>query len=290
MAETIDQTGETGADASAAPPDVGSVTMVLENVDVTYRVYADRRPQIKDLVKKGFRNRDFREIRAVQNISFEVREGEAVGLVGRNGSGKSTLLQAMAGLLPVDGGQVYASAQPTLLGVGAALNAKVSGRRNIELGLLALGIPGDEVQRRIPDIIDFSGLNDFIDLPLTAYSSGMKARLHFSIATAVQPEILLIDEALAVGDRGFKRKSERRIEELLENAGTVFLVSHSEGAIRDICNRCLWIDQGEMQMDGDVEEVLEAYEDFVEGTDDGEDTGTTQGFSKEKIQRRLGQR
>ncbi|MDX1619521.1 MAG: ABC transporter ATP-binding protein [Nitriliruptorales bacterium] len=256
---------------------------------MTYRVYADRRPQIKDLVKKGFRNRDFTEIRAVRGVSFTAREGEAVGLVGRNGSGKSTLLQAMAGLLPVNEGEVYASAQPTLLGVGAALNPKVSGRRNIELGMLALGIPGEEVQARIPEIVEFSGLKDFIDLPLTAYSSGMKARLHFSIATAVQPEILLIDEALAVGDRGFKRKSERRIEELLDNAGSVFLVSHSEGAIRDICNRCLWIDQGEMQMDGDVEEVLDAYDAFVKSTDDGEDTGTTQGFSREKIQRRLGQ-
>lgn len=283
------------ADATAgattdAPTDVvrdlGEPTMVLDDVEVIYRVYADRRPQMKDLFRKGLRNRDFREIHAVRGVSFDSRQGEAIGLVGRNGSGKSTLLQAMAGLLPVNGGEIYARSQPTLLGVGAALNAKMSGRRNIELGLLALGIPSDAVRERIPAIVEFSGLHDFIDLPLTAYSSGMKARLHFSIATAVQPEILLIDEALAVGDRGFKRKSERRIEELLQDAGTVFLVSHSEGAIRDICNRAIWIDQGTVQMDGEVDEVLAAYGDFVEQTDDGERTGTTQGFSREKVRRR----
>lgn len=251
--------------------------MVLDEVDVTYRVYADRRPQLKDLFRSGMRNRDFREIHAIQGVSFASVQGEAIGLVGRNGSGKSTLLQAMAGLLPINGGEIYASAQPTLLGVGAALNARVSGRRNIELGLLALGLPGDEVNERIPDVVEFSGLHEFIDLPLTAYSSGMKARLHFSVATAVQPEILLIDEALAVGDRGFKRKSERRIQELLEDAGTVFLVSHSEGAIRDICDRAIWIDQGLVQLDGEVDDVLEAYEEFSEG-EDQERTGTTQGF------------
>lgn len=254
-------------------------TMVLDDVDVTYRVYADRRPQLKDLLKQGMRNRDFREINAVQRMSFTSHQGEAIGLVGRNGSGKSTLLSAMAGLLPVDGGRILARSQPTLLGVGAALNAKVSGRRNIELGLLALGLPGDEVQERITGVVEFSGLHEFIDLPLTAYSSGMKARLHFSIATAVQPEILLIDEALAVGDRGFKRKSKRRIEELLEDAGTIFLVSHSESAIREICNRAIWIDQGRMQMDGPVDDVLDAYEEFAEA-EDTERTGTTQGFTR----------
>lgn len=252
--------------------------MVVDDVDVTYRVYADRRPQFKDLFRSGMRNRDFREIHAVQGVSFTSAQGEAIGLVGRNGSGKSTLLQAMAGLLPINAGEIYASAQPTLLGVGAALNAKVSGRRNIELGLLALGLSGEEVDDRIPDVVEFSGLHEFIDLPLTAYSSGMKARLHFSVATAVQPEILLIDEALAVGDRGFKRKSERRIHELLEDAGTIFLVSHSEGAIRDICNRVIWIDQGLVKMDGDVDEVLAAYEEFAED-EDRERTGTTQGFA-----------
>lgn len=279
------------AKTSASAPETSGardrLTMLLRDVDVTYRVYEDRRPQIKELFSKGFRNREFREIHAVRNLSLEAREGEAVGLVGRNGSGKSTLLQAMAGLLPVDNGEVYARSQPTLLGVGAALNSGVSGRRNIELGLLALGVPGEEIKERLPGIITFAGLSDYIDLPLKAYSAGMKARLHFAIATAVEPEILLIDEALAVGDRGFQKKSERRIKELVAGAGTVFVVSHSEKAIRDICTRAIWIDQGEKQMEGAVDEVLDAYSDFVEQDDDGEGTGTTQQISQEEVQSHL---
>jgi teichoic acid transport system ATP-binding protein len=263
--------------APAATP--AQLSMSLSDVEVTYRVYADRRPQLKDLFRSGMRNRDFREINAVQGVSFQANVGEAVGLIGRNGSGKSTLLSAMAGLLPIDSGEILARSQPTLLGVGAALNAKVSGRRNIELGLLALGIPKAEVQQHISPIIEFSGLGEYVDLPLTAYSSGMKARLHFSVATAVQPDILLIDEALAVGDRGFKRKSERRIQDMLENAGTIFIVSHSEQAIRNMCRRAVWLDRGRIQMDGDVDEVLDAYEASVE-EDNGERTGTTVGRSK----------
>jgi teichoic acid transport system ATP-binding protein len=242
------------------------VTVHLDDVHITYRVYHDRRPSLAD-VFRGKRERRFREIKAVQGIDLTAHAGEAIGLIGRNGSGKSTLLKAMAGLLPVNGGEVWATSQPSLLGVGAALQPNLSGRRNIQLGGLALGLSSREIEGKIDEVVTFAGLQEFADLPLKAYSSGMRARLHFSIATAVQPEILLVDEALAVGDGAFKRKSEQRITELLDGAGTVFLVTHSLGAITDICTRVVWIDHGKVLADGDPHEVVEEYERFLEAND-----------------------
>jgi len=243
------------------PPQDG-LAVVTRDLHVSYRVYASRALNLRTLWNRRGRGREFREIKAVQGVSLQADKGEAIGVVGRNGSGKSTLLQAIAGLLPATSGSVFASSQPTLLGVGAALQPNLSGRRNIELGCLALGMSRTEVDEEMDDIIEFSGLEEFIDLPLRAYSSGMRARLQFSIATAIQPEILLIDEALAVGDDIFKVRSERRIQELLNGAGTVFLVSHALGVIRDVCTRVIWIERGEAIEDGEPESVLAAYQAF----------------------------
>lgn len=242
------------------------VTVLLDDVHVTYRIYQDRRPSLADLFS-GKRERRFREIHAVRGINLTAHAGEAIGLIGRNGSGKSTLLKALAGLLPTNSGEVWATSQPSLLGVGAALQPNLSGRRNVHLGGLALGLSSREIEAKTDDIIRFAGLEDFADLPLKAYSSGMRARLHFSIATSVQPEILLVDEALAVGDGAFKRKSEQRITELLDGAGTVFLVTHSLGAITDICTRVVWIDHGKLVADGDPHEVVAEYNRFLETAD-----------------------
>lgn len=239
-----------------APADA---TVVTDDVHVTYRVYEDRRPRLREIVANYGRRPAYREINAVRGVDLIAHQGEAVGLIGRNGSGKSTLLQAIAGLLPATKGSVYATSQPSLLGVSAALQPNVSGRRNIVLGGLALGLTRDEVNERIDDVIDFTGLKDFIDLPIRTYSSGMRARLHFAIATSVEPEILLIDEALSVGDETFRRHSSRRIGELRERAGTIFLVSHSLESIRDMCTRCLWLDKGQLRADGDPAEVIAEY-------------------------------
>jgi teichoic acid transport system ATP-binding protein len=211
-------------------------------------------------VSRGFRGRAKTEIKAVKNVSFSVNRGESVGLVGANGAGKSTLLRGVAGLLPVTKGRVYARSRPTLLGVAAALQPMLSGRRNIYIGGLALGLSRREIDAQVKEIIEFSGLQDFIDLPMRAYSSGMRARLQFSIATAVAPEILLIDEALAVGDRQFRRRSAKRIAEIRANAGTIFLVSHNLNEIRQSCTRGIWLDHGELLMDGPVNDVVDAYE------------------------------
>jgi teichoic acid transport system ATP-binding protein len=233
------------------------VNVVLDDVHVTYRVYEDRRPSMRELLR-GQRRRA-REIHAVRGVSFVAKRGESIGIVGRNGSGKSTLLQALAGLLPVDQGEVYARSQPTLLGVGSALQNNVSGRRNIVLGCLALGLPATEVEDRVDDVIDFAGLEEFIDLPLSAYSSGMRARLLFAIATAVIPDILVIDEALAVGDEAFRLKSKERLAELQAQAGTVFLVSHALNTIAESCSRVIWMERGRIIADGDPDDIVERY-------------------------------
>lgn len=233
-------------------------SVVVDHVDVTYRVYADTEPKLRKLFV-GEGRREHRKVHAVRDVSFLAYPGEAIGVVGHNGSGKSSLLRAIAGLLPVASGRVFARSLPVLLGVGAALEPDLSGRRNIYLGGTALGIPRSELDRRFDDIVAFSGLEEFIDLPMRAYSSGMKARLQFSVATSVVPDILMVDEALAVGDGEFRERSNRRIREMMGQAGTVFLVSHSLDSITEVCERALWVDRGQLVMDGSAEEVVASY-------------------------------
>ena len=199
-----------------------------------------------------------REVHAVKGVSFTAYRGEAIGLIGSNGSGKSTLLKAVAGLLPAERGKVYTHGQPSLLGVNAALMNDLTGERNVLLGGLAMGMTRDQVRERYDGIVDFSGINekgDFISLPMRTYSSGMAARLRFSIAAAKDHDVLMIDEALATGDRSFQKRSEARIRELRKEAGTVFLVSHNNKSIRDTCDRVLWLERGELLMDGPTDEV-----------------------------------
>lgn len=169
-------------------------------------------------------------------------------------------MRAIVGLTPTSQGAIYAASRPSMLGVGAALIKDLSGDRNVILGGLALGLTREEIEAKYDEIVDFSGIRDFIDLPMRTYSSGMTARLKFAIATARDHEILIVDEALAVGDKGFRDRSEARIREIRDNAGTVFLVSHSMRSIRDTCNRVIWINKGVLMMDGTPDEVIPEYE------------------------------
>jgi teichoic acid transport system ATP-binding protein len=253
-----DQLAEPGSDAR-----LSGVTIRLNDVHVRYRVYEDRRPKFRELVSRRFRPRAFREIHAVRGITLEAKSGEVIGVVGRNGSGKSTLLNTMAGLLPASSGTVWVQSEPRLLGVGAALQSALSGRRNIELGGLALGLKRREIEERMGEIVAFSGLEEAIDRPMRTYSSGMRARLHFAIATCVLPDILLIDEALAVGDEEFKERSQERIAQMQHSAGTVIIVSHSLAALREMCNRAIWIDKGQIKADGDPETITKRYRKSV---------------------------
>ncbi len=240
-------------------------TVVVEDLHVTYRVYATGKAAKTDrrLLKRAAGMRRIREVHALKGVSFTAYEGEAIGVVGHNGSGKSTLLRAIAGLTPAASGGIFADTKPTLLGVNAAMINELSGERNVVLGGLALGMTRGEVSQKYEDIVDFAGIGDFLELPMRTYSSGMQARLRFAIAASVSHRVLLIDEALAVGDKAFQKRSEERIRQLRTQAGTVFLVSHALQAVLDTCNRALWIDHGVLRMDGPAAEVVAAYEASV---------------------------
>lgn len=248
---------------------IGSPTVIVSHLDVKYTVYGGGRRgtpsgqgeprSLKDLVRAR-RAPKVREVQAVHDVSFVARHGESIGIIGRNGSGKSTLLRAVAGLIPPSAGRLWVSGEPSLLGVNAVLMRKLSGERNIYIGGQALGLSKAEIAERFDEIVEFSGIGDAVYLPMSTYSSGMGARLRFAISTAAAPDVLMIDEALATGDAEFRAKSAERIAQIRQEAGTVFLVSHSNGNIRQICDRVLWMERGRLIMDGPTEEVLPQYE------------------------------
>lgn len=256
-----------------APAEDAAPTVICDDVHVVYRVMGRRRaksgapPPRRRL--RG-RNKDMvtKKVHAVRGVSMVAREGDAIGLIGRNGSGKSTLLRAIAGLLPAEEGHVFTAGRPTLLGVNAALMRDLPGEDNILLGGMAMGLTREEAQARRDWIVEFADLGEFISLPMRAYSSGMAARLRFAIAASTSHEILMIDEALATGDAEFRRRSEKRIMELRQQAGTVFLVSHSLGVVRMTCNRAIWLEKGRVVMDGEANEVVDAYETMYDPEQD----------------------
>ena len=234
-----------------------AVAIRCTDVHVRYSIRSGR-PLLRDLLRG---NRPaVTTVDAVRGVTLDVAVGECIGVVGPNGSGKTTLLQAMTGVLPLTSGVLRVRSLPTFLGVKAALRPRMTGRANIRIGLLAQGLRRHEVEARLDDVVEFTDLGPSIDLPMETYSSGMRARLHFAIATALTPEILLVDEALAVGDRAFREKSARRLEEHRSAAGTVLLVSHNLSEIRRSCDRVVWLEQGRIVLDGPTDEVLGAYE------------------------------
>lgn len=238
--------------------DVLSVS--VRNLDVRFRVYEERLLGARELVARGFRSRQATVVHAVKDVSLDVHTGEALGIVGSNGSGKSTLLRTIAGLQSKAGGIVRVRGEAHLLGVSAALSPKLSGYRNVMLGGLAMGLSRSSVEEQMDDVAEFSGLGEAMGRPMNTYSSGMRARLAFSIATLRIPDVLLIDEALAVGDKDFRQRSLQRINEIRDQAHTVIMVTHNLNEIRQTCSRAIWIDDGSLIADGPVEDVLAQYE------------------------------
>ena len=247
-------------------------TVIVNHVDIVYRVYgAGRAREVEEdesnlfgrLFSRSTPQVGIREVHAVKDVSFVAHRGESVGLIGRNGSGKSTLLRAVAGLIPPDRGQIYLGGRAALLGVNAVLMRKLSGARNVMIGGQALGLSRQQVRERFDDIVEFSGIGSFIDLPMESYSSGMAARLRFAISTAAVPDILVVDEALGTGDADFRKRAQERIAQIREDAGTVFMVSHNNNTIKTMCERALWMEQGHLIMDGPSGEVVEAYAEWV---------------------------
>ena len=236
---------------------MSNVAIRCTDARVSYPVRTHR-PLIRGALR-GLRP-DARVIEAVRGVTFDVAVGESVGVIGPNGSGKTSLLQATTGLLPLAGGQVLVRSTPAFLGVQAVLRPHLTGWRNIQLGLLAQGLNAAEARDRADEVAEFTGLGDFLDLRMETYSSGMRARLHFAVATALAPEILLIDEALAVGDREIRDKSAARLDQHLAAAATVLLVSHNLAELRRSCSRVIWLQEGLVAADGPTGAVLAAYE------------------------------
>ena len=219
-------------------------------------------------VKKNFlrlKKIDREKIEAVKGISFTVNKGNILGIVGKNGSGKSTMLRSIAGIFAPDSGTVDLHGHSiSLMSLGIGFNNELTGRRNIMLSGMLMGFSKEEIEAKTDEIIEFSELGRFIDMPVRTYSSGMYSKLAFSITAILETDIILVDEVLSVGDTKFKKKSLKKMKELINDENrTVVIVSHSTSTLRELCNKILWINDGEMVMYGDMEEVLEKYEEFM---------------------------
>ncbi|MHA7145561.1 ABC transporter ATP-binding protein [Arthrobacter sp. TmT3-37] len=244
-------------------------TVVVHKVSMRYHVPSTEAHQavpgggVGGLARKLLGRTPLVPVDALKTLSLVAQHGESIGIVGRNGSGKSTLMRLISGQSNATRGAVYASSIPVMLGVNAALVPELSGDHNIILGCLAMGLTRAEIDDKFESIVDLSGLEKAIHLPMRSYSSGMSSRLRFAIAASVDPEILLIDEALNTGDAQFRERSKERMNELRAKAGSVFLVSHSLGTIKEMCTRTLWLDQGDLVMDGDPALVTAAYLEYT---------------------------
>ena len=242
-----------------ATPGGADVTVRMRDVSVDFRVYEETVGSLKAGFARGRLRRRYRTIEALRGVTLDLHEHETLGLIGPNGSGKTTLLSAMTGLLPLRSGTIFGRSRPSLLGVSSVLRPALSGRRNILIGGLALGFTRAEIEARMDEIIDFAGVRDAIDRPMRTYSSGMRARLRFAIATSRIPEILLIDEALSVGDEGFRQLAAQRMDEVRAAAGSVVIVTHNMNEVLRFCDRVAWLEAGRLQTVGETGEVVDAY-------------------------------
>jgi ABC-type polysaccharide/polyol phosphate transport system ATPase subunit len=241
-------------------------SVVVDDVSVTYRTTFDRKPTLRGMVRSlGRGEKVVREVEAVKHVSFEIPHGTVLGIVGANGAGKSTLVRTIAGILPPTNGRIDVYGRvSTLLALGVGFNKDLSGRDNVVLGGLAAGLQREQLAEKYDEIVAFAELGDFMDMPMRTYSSGMYGRLAFSVAVNMEPDILIIDEALSVGDARFRQKSARKMRELCSQARTIMLVSHALGTVRELCDQALWMDHGELRMWDEPEAVIDAYTEFLE--------------------------
>ena len=226
----------------------------VNQVSMSYRLTSEKVDSIKHFfIKKVKRELTYKQFNALDNVSFEVPKGEVYGIIGLNGAGKSTLLKIISGILkPTSGSVSKKGTLAPLIELGAGFNGDLSGMENIYLNGLLLGYSKKTIQSKVEEIIDFSDLEQFIYTPLKNYSSGMKARLGFSIATVIQPDILIVDEVLSVGDIKFKEKSENKIKSMMDNGTTILFVSHSLGQVEKLCHKVLWLEKGKVKEEGDA--------------------------------------
>jgi len=234
-------------------------SVVVDGLWKNFRLYHERNQFLKAAILRGRRAR-YEEFWALRDLSFEVPTGQTFGVIGSNGSGKSTLLKCLAGILVPDRGQVTTHGRVSaLLELGAGFHPELSGRENVYLNGAILGLKKAEITARFDDIVGFAGLSEFIDTPVKNYSSGMFVRLGFAVAANVEPDVLLVDEVLSVGDEMFQRKSAERIERFRREGRTIVFVSHGLGQVEQLCEQVAWIDHGELKMVGPAADVISAY-------------------------------
>jgi ABC-type polysaccharide/polyol phosphate transport system ATPase subunit len=265
---SVSETAGTGRVPAGAP-----LSIRVQDVSVTYRTSLEKKPTMKTtLLRLGRRERVIREIEALKDVTLDVPQGSVLGIVGANGAGKSTLVRTMAGILPPTTGRVEVNGRvSTLLALGVGFNRDLSGRENVVLGGLAAGLSRAQLREKYDEIVAFAELEEFMDMPMSTYSSGMYGRLGFSVAVNMDPDILLIDEALSVGDARFRRKSFNKMRELCDQARTIVLVSHALGSIEELCDTAIWMHNGELKLQDEPEAVVHAYTKFL---DVGEDALT----------------
>lgn len=238
---------------------MNDLAITVDNVSKKFRLYKERNQSLKSAVMRG-RTSVHEDFWALKGVSIEVAMGQTIGLIGDNGSGKSTLLKCMAKILYPDSGSITMNGRvAALLEVGSGFHPELSGRDNVYLNGSILGMARQEIEERFDAIVDFSGVGEFIDQPVKNYSSGMYVRLGFSVAIHVNPDVLLVDEVLAVGDESFQAKCAEKFVELRESGRTVVIVSHSLGSLEKMCDSLVWLQHGEVRSVGDPESVITKY-------------------------------
>ncbi len=239
----------------------------VEHVSMNFRRNMNRTTSMKEwILSRVQRQLKYEDFFALKDVSFSVARGQVVGIIGTNGSGKSTLLKVISGIYRPSGGRVEVDGRiAPMLELGSGFDTELSGKENIFLNGAIMGYSEEFLRSKYDEILAFAELGDFIGQPIKTYSSGMMMRLAFSVATLVDPEILIVDEILAVGDERFQARSQERMNRLMRNGTTVLMVSHNLGQIRELCNRVIWLDRGTLRMDGETEAVCDAYHAYMMG-------------------------
>jgi ABC-type polysaccharide/polyol phosphate transport system ATPase subunit len=248
------------------PHKTNEIAVSVRDLSLTYITAIDRRPTLKARLKAmGRGGKQTRVINALDHVNLDVEYGQVLGIIGTNGAGKSSLMRVMAGIVPPTHGrvEVYGTVS-TLLALGVGFNPSLTGRDNVYLGGLAAGMSREEIDTHFEEIAQFSELGEAIDAPMRSYSSGMYARLAFSVAATVRPDILIVDEALSTGDAKFKEKSLNRIKELRSDDRALIVVSHAMATLLDVCNDVAWIHKGKLVMRGEPNTVINAYREFLQ--------------------------
>ena len=247
------------------PHPQGSIAVSVQDLGLTYKTSVDKKPTLKARLKGlGRGRRHTRTVNAIDGVSLDIHYGTVLGIIGSNGAGKSTLMRAISGIIPPTRGRIEVHGSvSTLLALGVGFNPSMTGRENVYLGGLAAGMTRDEIDQQFEAIAEFSELGDAIDMPMRTYSSGMFARLAFSVAAVVEPDILIVDEALSTGDAHFKAKSLNRMKELRTADRALILVSHALATIEELCNEVIWLNKGKLMARGEPAEIIAQYREFM---------------------------